>query len=98
MAQMEFETKHLIRKLVVRHGGTSVENEASKQQATRDFERYRDLSWTDLMLLFSAELVADIAEYSELEYEGPPSDRWVLERLTEHEVVTKRFCDLELQG
>ena len=98
MAQMEFETGHLMRRLVARHGGEISESRISRDDATRDFARYRSLAWPDLMRIFSSELDADIAEYAELEQAGPPRDRWVLRRLTEHEVVTKRFCDLELAG
>jgi hypothetical protein len=96
MAQMEFETKHLMRRLVARHGGNVAEDAASKQQARSDFEKYRNLAWLDLMRVFAVELVADIAEYAELEYDSTGRDRWAVQRLTDHEVVTKRFCDLEL--
>lgn len=98
LAQMEFEVKHLMRRLVARHGGETSESNAWKDRAAVDFERYRHQPWPELMRSFSSELVADIAEYAELEYDGPPRDRWVLQRLTDHEVVTKRFCDLELAG
>ncbi len=98
MARMELETKHLMRRLVARHGGNTAEDEGARRLATQDYQRYRGLAWPELMRMFAAELVADIAEYAELEYDCPVRDHWVLQRLTDHEVVTKRFCDLELAG
>ena len=98
MVQVEHETKHLMRRLVARRGGDTAEQKASRDQAETDFVRYRALPWRDLMQVFSAELVPAIAEYAELEYDAPPRDRWVLQRLTDHEVVSKRFCDLEVAG
>ena len=98
MAQMEFETKHLMRRLVARHGGNVAEDPGWKQQARIDLENYRGLPWLELMRVFAVELVPDIAEYAKLEYDSPRRDRWVMQRLTDHEVVTKRFCDLELAG
>jgi hypothetical protein len=98
LAHMEFETKHLMRRLVLRHGGNTAEDPSAIDKAATDFEHYGHMPWPDLMRAFSTELKIDIALYAELEYDGPPRDRWVLQRLTDHEVVIKRFCDLELAG
>ncbi len=98
MVQLEHETKHLMRRLVARHGGDIAEQQASRDQAEMDFARYRSLPWLELMKVFAAELLPAIAEYAELEYDSPPRDRWVIQRLTDHEVVSKRFCDLEVAG
>lgn len=98
LAQMERETKASMRELVARHGGTTVELQYWRDQAMLDLKKYVDLPWLELMRVFSDELTADIDEYAELESGCPSGDAEILHRLTGHEVVTKQFCDLELQG
>jgi hypothetical protein len=50
------------------------------------------------MARYSQELEPVIARYVELERRCAPEDARTLRFLTEHEVVTKAFCDLELSG
>jgi hypothetical protein len=61
-------------------------------------QKYVSLHWADFMALYSKELVPVIARYGELEQLCAPEDAKTLRFLTEHEVVTKAFCDLELAG
>ena len=98
LAQMEAETKVEMRDLVARWGGEIAESEAWRDRGRQDARRYAALSWLELMEIFTQELEADIAEYTKLEEDCPPEDAATLRRLTEHEILTKQFCDQELNG
>lgn len=98
LTELELETKALMRELVAKLGGDTTESEAFRQKGVDNVQKYVSLPWADFMALFSKELVPIIARYRELEQMCAPEDARTLWLLTEHEVVTKAFCDLELDG
>ena len=98
LAQMEKETKAHIRELVKRLGGDVIESETERQKGIQEADKYASMPWIELMKTFSEELDVDIEAYSKLEKDCPPEDAAALRRLTEHEVLTKEFCDMEVAG
>jgi hypothetical protein len=98
LAQIETETKSQLRSLVARYGGDTTEHSRSREKGIADAHEYVAMPWNQLMRRFSQELDADIAAYAKLKAECPSNDAGVLHRLVEHEILTKRFCDLELAG
>jgi hypothetical protein len=98
LAELESVTKAQMRALVEKLGGDARESEVFRQKGVDRVAKYTGLSWQDFMALYSRELEPVIARYAELERECAPEDAATLRFLTEHEVVTKVFCDLELQG
>lgn len=98
LAELEVVTKALMRDLVAKLGGNTAESEAFRQKGVNNVQKYVSLPWADFMALYSKELGPVIARYGELEQMCAPEDARTLRFLTEHEVVTKAFCDLELDG
>ncbi len=98
LADLEVTTKALMRDLVAKLGGDTRESEAFRIKGINAVSKYASLPWADFMALYSRELEPVIARYGELEVQCAPEDVAVLRFLTEHEVVTKAFCDLELAG
>lgn len=98
LTALEVMTKAHMKAVVVRHGGKIEPDPASLQQADVDVVKYASLAWQDLMRTFSQELDPVIAEYQALEDAADDQDKPALRILTEHEVVTKEFCDSELSG
>lgn len=98
LAELEVVTKARMRDLVAKLGGDPAESEAFRQKGVNNVQKYVSLPWADFMALYSQELVPVIARYGELETLCAPEDAQTLRFLTEHEVVTKAFCDLELDG
>lgn len=98
LAELEVVTKAQMRDLVAKLGGDVEESEAFRQKGTDSVQKYAGLPWRDFMLLYSRELEPVIARYAELEHLCASEDAATLRFLTEHEVVTKAFCDLELEG
>lgn len=98
LTRMETQVKAEMRVLVQRLGGETLESADSRQRGLLDARAYIGLPWDALMRRFSAELDPVIAEYAALEAAAPDEDRPTLMRLTRHEVVAKRFCELELAG
>lgn len=98
LAELEVVTKARMRALVAKLGGNTEESEAFRQKGIDQVRKYTRLSWSEFMALYSKELEPVIERYAELERRCAPEDAATLRFLTEHEVVTKAFCDLELQG
>jgi hypothetical protein len=98
LARQETQTKEYLRTLIERYGVDCEEHASSRDVGIRDAKAYAAMPWHQLMQRFSRELDPDIAAYRELESNCPPEDVDVLRRLTRHEVLTKQFCDLELEG
>lgn len=98
MVELEIRIKAEMFSLVSRLGGDTREHESSRQKGIDDAQRYIGLPWMRLMEIFSRELDPVIAEYSNLEKGCPEEDARALRALTEHELVAKRFCELELAG
>lgn len=98
LAELEAVTKSQMRALVEKLGGDTRESEVFRQKGVDNVAKYSSLAWQDFMALYSRELEPVIARYAQLERECAPEDAATLRFLTEHEVVTKVFCDLELQG
>ncbi len=63
-----------------------------------DAASYLMLPWAELMRRFRDELDEDIAEYSVLLEMAPPEDHDAIRFLVDHEIVTKAFCEKELDG
>jgi hypothetical protein len=85
-----------MRALVAKLGGDTKESEVSRQRGIDNVQKYVSLSWADFMRLYSQELDPVIARYADLEQRCASEDAAKLRLLTEHEIVTKAFCDLEL--
>ena len=98
LAELEVVTKAQMRDLVAKLGGNTEESEFFRQKGINNVEKYARLPWNDFMALYSSELAPVISRYAELEARCAPEDAATLRFLTEHEVVTKAFCDLELAG
>lgn len=98
LENLEAVTKARMRDLVAKLGGDTCESEAFRLKGVNAVGKYASLAWSDFMALYSQELEPVIARYSELEVLCAPEDAATLRFLTEHEVVTKAFCDLELAG
>ncbi|MBS0232032.1 MAG: hypothetical protein JSR99_00935 [Proteobacteria bacterium] len=98
LADLEVTTKARMLDLVSKLGGDTPESEAFRVKGTNAVSKYASLPWADFMALYSKELEPVIARYAELEMLCAPEDVATLRFLTEHEVVTKAFCDLELEG
>jgi len=98
LAELEVVTKARMRDLVAKLGGDTAESEVFRQKGVNNVQKYVSLHWADFMALYSKVLVPVIARYGELEQLCAPEDAKTLRFLTEHEVVTKAFCDLELAG
>ena len=98
LADLEVVTKAQLRQLVAKLGGDIEESVAAREEGLNDVGKYANLPWDVLMELYSKELEPVIALYAELERECQPEDAPTLRFLTEHEVVTKAFCDLERAG
>jgi hypothetical protein len=98
LAELEVVTKAQMRGLVAKLGGDTKESETFRQKGIDNVQKYAGLPWRDFMALYSRELEPVIARYAELEGLCASEDSAILRFLTEHEVVTKAFCDLELEG
>jgi hypothetical protein len=98
LAELEVVTKAQMRDLVAKLGGDVEESETFRQKGIDNVQKYACLPWTDFMDRYSRELEPVIVRYAELETLCAPEDAVTLRFLTEHEVVTKAFCDLELEG
>ncbi|MFT3730675.1 MAG: hypothetical protein QM780_04505 [Hyphomicrobium sp.] len=98
LAELEVVTKALMRDLVAKLGGDTTESEVFRQKGIDNVEKYAALPWDAFMARYSKELEPVIERYAELEKLCAPEDLATLRFLTEHEVVTKAFCDLELAG
>lgn len=98
LAELEVVTKALMRRLVEKLGGDTSESEVFRKKAIDNVAKYVSLPWDAFMARYSQELEPVIARYVELERRCAPEDARTLRFLTEHEVVTKAFCDLELGG
>lgn len=98
LARQETKIKQEVRTLLARYGRNTEEYASSRDAGVCAATEYAAMPWKQLMQRFSRELEADIATYKALEANCPPEDKAVLRRLTQHEVLTKQFCDLELDG
>jgi hypothetical protein len=98
LTELEVVTKAHMRRLVEKLGGDTRESEVFRQKGIDSVQKYIGLPWADFMKLYSQELGPVIARYADLERRCAPEDAATLRLLTEHEVVTKAFCDLELEG
>lgn len=98
LVELEIRVKAVMRDVVSRLGGDTIELESSRHRGLADAQKYIGLPWKELMSLFSRELDPVIAEYAALEQRCPPADAPALRALTEHEVVAKAFCERELAG
>lgn len=98
LAELEVVTKARMRELVAKLGGDTAESEAFRQKGVANVQKYTSMPWDAFMSVYSKELESVIARYAELEKLCAPADAPTLRFLTEHEVVTKTFCDLELSG
>ncbi len=98
LAELEVATKARMRDLVAKLGGQTEESETFRQKGLDSVQKYAPLPWDAFMALYSKELGPVIDRYAELERLCAPEDAATLRFLTEHEVVTKAFCDLELAG
>lgn len=98
LTDLEVVTKARMRDLVAKLGGDARESDTYRQKGIDHVQRYVSLPWDDFMKCFSAELDPIIPRYAALEQRCAPEDAETLRFLTEHEVVTKEFCDLELAG
>ncbi|MBY0559505.1 hypothetical protein [Hyphomicrobium sp.] len=98
LTELEVVTKARMRDLVAKLGGDPRESEAFRQKGADHVHKYASMPWTDFMTVFSRELDPIIERYAALEERCAPEDVETLRFLTEHEVVTKTFCDLELAG
>ncbi|MDX2307589.1 MAG: hypothetical protein NW216_05060 [Hyphomicrobium sp.] len=98
LVELEKATRAHMEALVVKMGMSPAPDPYWTSRAFEDLPKYAPLAWPDLMRLFVEELDPVIAEYAALEAMAPPEHRAVLRLLTEHEVVTKAFCERELAG
>ncbi|HEY8128144.1 MAG TPA: hypothetical protein VIF39_05420, partial [Hyphomicrobium sp.] len=98
LTELEVVIKARMRSLVEKLGGDIRESGVFRQKGIDNVQKYVGLQWADFMKLYSQELGPVIARYAELERWCTPEDAFTLRLLTEHEVVTKAFCDLELEG
>jgi hypothetical protein len=98
LAELEVVTKSRMRDLVAKLGGDTKESEVSRQKGMENVQKYVSLRWFEFMKLYSQELDPVIARYADLERRCASEDAATLRLLTEHEIVTKAFCDLELVG
>lgn len=98
LTELEVVTKARMRDLVAKLGGDARESDAYRQKGVDHVQRYVSLPWDDFMKRFSGELDPIIPRYAALEQRCAPEDAETLRFLTEHEVVTKEFCELELAG
>ena len=98
LTELEVVIKARMRSLVEKLGGDIRESGVFRQKGIDNVQKYVGLQWADFMKLYSQELGQVIARYAELERRCAPEDAFTLRLLTEHEVVTKAFCDLELEG
>ncbi|SFV32112.1 hypothetical protein [Hyphomicrobium facile] len=98
LTELEVVTKARMRDLVAKLGGDPRESDVFRQKGVDHVQKYARMPWTDFMKVFSRELDPIIERYAALEERCAPDDVETLRFLTEHEVVTKAFCDLELAG
>ena len=98
LTELEVVTKARMLDLVEKLGGDTRESEVYRQKGIDHVQKYAPMQWNDFMKLFSQELDPIIKRYAALEQQCGPEDVETLRFLTEHEVVTKAFCDLELAG
>jgi hypothetical protein len=98
LTELEVVTKARMRDLVAKLGGDTRESEVFRQKGIDHVQKYAGMPWSDFMKLYSRELDPVIERYAALEQRCAPEDVETLRFLTEHEVVTKAFCDLELAG
>jgi hypothetical protein len=98
LVDLEIATKAYMRALVARLGGDVTEQHYWLNRAREDIPKYTSLDWRGLMQQFQDELGPVINEYAALEKGCPPDDAAALRLLTEHEEVTKEFCERELAG
>jgi len=98
LTELEVVTKARMRDLVAKLGGDTRESDVYRQKGIDHVRKYAGMPWNDFMTLYSRELGPVIQRYAALEQRCAPEDAETLRFLTEHEVVTKTFCDLELAG
>jgi hypothetical protein len=87
-----------MRQLLLRHGGNTVEDAASRQAGEAEARRISGLPWLEMMDAFADDLPATVDEYEKLErdcaFEG--EDARAVRLLVEHEVVSLAFARCEL--
>lgn len=98
LAELEVMTKAHMKAVVERAGLSTDADPAALAEAAAHTSKYASLAWPELMRVFSDELDSVIDEYRALEADALDGDRTALHILTEHEVVTKEFCERELRG
>lgn len=98
LVEMERVTRRHMAALVTLLGRSTAEDPYWAGRGREEIAKYAPLPWPELMRIFSDELDPVIDEYRELEALGPAEHQAVLRLLTEHEVVTKEFCERELGG
>lgn len=98
LTELEVVTKARMRDLVAKLGGDTRESEVYRQKGIDNVQKYAGMPWDDFMTLYSRELDPVIKRYAALEQQCAPEDAETLRLLTEHEVVTKAFCNLESAG
>jgi hypothetical protein len=98
LAELEVVTKDLMRALVAKLGGDTDESASNRKRGLDRVGKYTSLTWAEFMSAYSRELDPVITRYARLEELCASEDAPTLRMLTEHEVVTKIFCDRELAG
>jgi hypothetical protein len=98
LVQLEDVTRQVLAPVMRRHGMATEARPESLRAGETDAASYLMLPWADLMRRFRDELDEDIAEYSALLEMAPPEDHDAIRFLVDHEIVTKAFCEKELDG
>ena len=98
LVRLEEVTRSVLEPILRRHDMTTAAKPESLTAGEKDAANYMNLPWDHLMRRFSDELDDDIAEYSALLAMAPEEDQAAIRFLVDHEIVTKAFCDAELEG
>ena len=98
LVQLEDVTRQVLAPVMRRHGMATEARPESLRAGETDAASYLMLPWAELMRRFRDELDEDIAEYSALLEMAPPEDHDAIQFLVDHEIVTKAFCEKELDG
>ena len=98
LVQLEDVTRQVLAPVMRRHGMATEARPESLRAGETDAASYLMLPWAELMRRFRDELDEDIAEYSALLEMAPPEDHDAIRFLVDHEIVTKAFCEKELDG
>ncbi len=98
MLQMETEAKAMLRPLLMRHGMSIVESEASRQEGYGHAARLGALPWPEFLRVFTDEILVYVDRYQGFADQAPPEDRAAMQAMVEHEMSFVRFAAAELGG